>query len=379
MNKIAIIAVTYNRIDSLTRLLKSLENAEYGDERPTLIISIDKSKTDAVEKFADDYHWPHGERIVRKHEKNLGLRNHMMSLGEWFEKFDTLIILEDDLVVSPCFYTYTRQASDKYMDSKEVCGISLYSFSCNYLTRTSFIPVKNEYDGYFMNCAMSWGEVWMKPQWNEFHAWYLEHQEFTSEPHLPEIICCWSKSWLKYHSRYCIETDKYFLHPYVSLTTNYTEQGEHSSEDVSYIFQTTLQQGKKTDFSFPDSAEEAVCYDGFFENKAIYKSLGLSEEECCVDINGTKGNRQKRRFWLTSQKVKLPKVKSFALTYRPVEMGVIDRVEGEEIFLYDTDCTEQKYGVSGVTYLYTASLESGLSVIRKYGLKNFLKELCNRF
>ena len=53
MNKIAIIAVTYNRIDSLTRLLKSLENAEYGDERPTLIISIDKSKTDAVEKFAD--------------------------------------------------------------------------------------------------------------------------------------------------------------------------------------------------------------------------------------------------------------------------------------------------------------------------------------
>ena len=89
MNKIAIIAVTYNRIDSLTRLLKSLENAEYGDERPTLIISIDKSKTDAVEKFADDYHWPHGERIVRKHEKNLGLRNHMMSLGEWFEKFDT--------------------------------------------------------------------------------------------------------------------------------------------------------------------------------------------------------------------------------------------------------------------------------------------------
>lgn len=98
-----------------------------------------------------------------------------------------------------------------------------------------------------------------------------------------------------------------------------------------------------------------------------------------IDINGTKGNRQKRRFWLTSQKVKLPKVKSFALTYRPVEMGVIDRVEGEEIFLYDTDCTEQKYGVSGVTYLYTASLESGLSVIRKYGLKNFLKELCNRF
>ena len=83
------------------------------------------------------------------------------------------------------------------------------------------------------------------------------------------------------------------LEPYVSLTTNYTEQGEHSSEDVSYIFQTTLQQGKKTDFSFPDSAEEAVCYDGFFENKAIYKSLGLSEEECCVDINGTKGNRQK--------------------------------------------------------------------------------------
>lgn len=45
MNEIAIVAVTYNRTDSLKRLLRSLERAHYGNEKPTLIISIDKSKT----------------------------------------------------------------------------------------------------------------------------------------------------------------------------------------------------------------------------------------------------------------------------------------------------------------------------------------------
>ena len=141
MNKIAIIVVTYKRIDSLKRLLNSLEKAYYDNERPTLIISIDKSDSDNVEVFADSYNWPLGEKIVRKHDKNMGLRNHMMSLGEWFSKFETLIVLEDDLVVSPCYYSYTRQASDKYMGDEKIAGISLYSFATNYQTMFAFIPM----------------------------------------------------------------------------------------------------------------------------------------------------------------------------------------------------------------------------------------------
>ena len=55
---IAIVCVAYNRTDSLKRLLTSLEQAYYATPA-TLIISIDKSNTDVVEQFADNYHWLH--------------------------------------------------------------------------------------------------------------------------------------------------------------------------------------------------------------------------------------------------------------------------------------------------------------------------------
>lgn len=374
MNKIAIVAVTYNRTDSLKRLLSSLEKAYYADERPTLIISIDKSKTDVVEQFADDYFWPHGEKIVRKHEQNLGLRNHMMSLGEWFERYGTLVILEDDIVVSPCFYTYVRQASDKYMGNEEVCGISLYSFSRNYQTRLPFTPLSSEYDGFFMNCAMSWGEVWMKPQWQEFYKWYLEHQEFLVEPHLPELICRWEKSWLKYHTKYCIETNKYFLFPYVSLSSNNGDVGVHMGTGNSWGFQVPMQYGEKNFFHLPDTASDAVCYDGFFENKALYHSLGLNEEDCCIDLCGTQCNRLKKRYWLTLVKADFPLVKSFALASRPIESSVINGEYGNEIFLYDTGNRKCKYPIAKLLVLYLYNIEEISMFVHQYGWKSFIKD-----
>ena len=251
MNRIAIIAVTYNRLNSLKRLLDSLEKADYQNESPTLIISIDKSDTDSIEKFADCYVWPVGEKIVSRHEKNMGLKSHMMSLGNWFDEFETLVILEDDIVVSPCFYAYARQSSDFYMSNDEVAGISLYGFSMNYHIGIPFAPMKNEYDGYFMNCAMSWGEIWMKPQWQDFYQWYLDHQDFNYEPHLPESICKWDKSWLKYHTRYCIEQNKYFLHPYTSLSTNNGDTGTHNTKKSDSTYQVSLQVETNLSLVFP--------------------------------------------------------------------------------------------------------------------------------
>ena len=372
MNKIAIIAVTYNRVDSVTRLLKSLEEADYGDEKPTLIISIDKSKTDVMEVFADNYQWPHGEKIVRKHEKNLGLRNHMMSLGEWFDRFDTLVVLEDDIVVSPCFYTYVRQSSDKYMGSNEVCGISLYNFARNYQTRMPFTPMSSEYDGYFMNCAMSWGEVWMKPQWQDFTSWYLDHQDFPMEPHLPELICTWNKSWLKYHTKYCIEKNKYFLYPYVSLSSNNTDIGEHAGAGNSWGFQVSLQYGNKKQYYLPESVKDAVCYDGFFENKALYDALNTCEDECCLDLYGTQCNRLKKKYWLTLAHADFPVVKSFALKYRPVELSVLKGEVGSEIFLYDTGNKEYKTSINKLFVLFLYNLEEISMFVHQYGWKSFI-------
>lgn len=377
MNKIAIVVVAYNRVDSLLRLLLSLEKAWYGEDKPTLIISIDKSNTDVVEEFADQYKWPFGKKIVKKHLQNLGLRNHMMSLGTWFDLFDSLVILEDDIVVSPAFYNYVKQATDKYVNHDDIAGISLYSFSTNYITGLPFSPLVNQYDGYFMNCAMSWGEVWMKKQWASFYSWYLEHQEFNDEPFLPRCLYKWSKSWLKYHTRYCIEYNKYFLYPYISLSTNFSDPGTHNKGSQYTTYQLPLLQGIKN-YTFPDDVSFAVCYDGFFENKHLYEVLGVSESECTIDLHGSKGNRMKRKYWLTTQIADFPIIKSFGLAYKPLEQNIFNSVDGFDIFLYDTNCREVKSKLNQNVLLYSYNIGDLLEFIRMLGIKYILNALISK-
>ena len=54
MSKIAIVVIGYNRINSIKRLLLSLENAYYDNDNIDLIISIDKSDTDIIETYVSD-------------------------------------------------------------------------------------------------------------------------------------------------------------------------------------------------------------------------------------------------------------------------------------------------------------------------------------
>lgn len=381
MKKIAIVAVAYNRVNSLKRLLDSLEKARYTEGNPTLIISIDKSNTTDVEDFADSYIWPHGELIVDKHEVNLGLRPHMLSLGKWFETFDALVILEDDIVVSECFYNYVIQCVDKYSESPEIAGVSLYGYEVNYQTYAPFQPIKDQHDAYFMNCAMSWGQVWLKESWNKFYAWYKQHEEFVPANHLPEKICGWSKSsWLKYHTRYCIEENLYFVYPYISLSTNYGDTGVHNKMGTLTTFQTGLQYGVKVDYILPDFSTSMVKYDGFFENKILYAKLGVLESECCLDIHGTKRNRLKKRYWLTTQIADYKVVKSFALRFRPIEVNVINNIEGNDIFLYDTTCClKNRNKKVNTSILYLHHISDVVNFIRRYGVRHLMTDLWGRF
>lgn len=373
---IAIITVAYNRVNSLQRLLYSLERAYYDTTIP-LIISVDKSDTDVVEHFADDYHWPYGKKIVDKHDQNLGLRPHMMSLGKWFDSYDALVILEDDIVVSPNFFNYTKQTVDKYSSSSDVAGISLYGFGVNYQTGLPFQPFKDEHDVYFMNCAMSWGEIWMRDSWKCFSDWYIQHQEFTIEPHLPKRICQWNqKSWLKYHTRYCIEENKYFVYPYISLSSNFGDAGVHNNSGSNTIYQVELQYGEKTEFVLPEFGFRAVYYDGFFENKSLYKHFGLNPESLCVDLQGEWCNRLNKRYWLTTNVKNYRIIKSFGLNYRPIETNVFLENEGNQIFLYDTQVTEHNLlSSNNKDLLYKYRIHNIVIFIKKYGLRNLLRDL----
>lgn len=376
--KIAIVTIAYNRIESIRRLLSLLNTAAYGNDRVPLIISIDKSKTDDVAQFADSYIWRHGEKIVVKHPNNLGLRRHILSIGEYLNEYDALIVLEDDIIVSPYFYQFAKDSVIQYMHDEDVAGISLYSFAINYQNQKFFYPLKSEYDVYFMNCAQSWGQVWMRDQWNAFVDWYRNHnEEFVNNGNLPQAICDWPKSsWLKYHTKYCIEENKYFVYPYQSYSSNGGDAGTHASFS-NLAYQTCFNWGKWSVPKFP-KIEEGVVYDGFFENKSIVDFLEL-DDDICVDLYGGKNNIENKRYWLTTKKENYLVVKSFGLIYKPIELNVIQKVKGGDIYLYDTSRALnniRRYDRRKLyNYYYGQDVVEHIRWIGSYGLRNCVKLL----
>ncbi len=331
---IAIVSVVYNRTDSLARQLRSLERAVY-PEPVTLVISIDKSRTTAVEDFANSYTWPHGEKRVITHDHNLGTRRHMLSLGALFSDFNALIVLEDDITVAPAFYLFAKACVAAYGDDPLVAGISLYSFPINYETRLPFTPVHSSADVYLMQCAQSWGEVWTRNQWAGFRKWYDAQQgNFLPDYRVPHELFTWPESsWLRFHTRYCIERQLFFVYPYVSLSTNNQDSGVNA-RDSTTLYQAVMSQGRTADFRLPQTADIAIRYDAFFEPLFLADSLGVDPHDLTVDLYAQKTTH--RRYLLTLKALPYAVNASFALREKPMEMNVINHNDGADIFCYDT-------------------------------------------
>lgn len=372
--KIAICVVCYNRPNSLKRILSSLEKAYY-EESATLIISIDKSDTKAVEDLAERYIWPYGELRVVKHSENLGLRKHILSIGDYLNEFEAVIVLEDDIFVAPSFYLYAKACVEKFYDNPEIAGISLFNFPLDYQCGLPFMPMYSDSDVFFVKSAVSWGQVWMRNQWFAFKTWYETHnEEFSMLPHLPESVCAWKHtSWLKYHIRYCIEQDKKFVYPYASYSTCFCDVGTHAVKKQTHT-QSMMMFGEKRVFKL----NPTITYDGFFEAVAIYKHLNLSEEELCIDLFGQKKNRMNRRYWLTRQQLPYHIVRSFGLDFKPWEMNVLQNLEGHEIFLYDTTINSsapsyKNNRINADFYLYRTYLDWRINLWKD--IKNVLRRI----
>ena len=199
-------------------------------------------------------------------------------------------------------------------------------------------------------------------------------------PNLPKSICSWSeKSWLKYHTRYCIETNKYFVFPYVSYTTNFSEPGTHIRK-TDTIFQVPILAGDMKNLRLPDIDDNSIKYDGWFENKALYDCLRLNESECCLDLNSTNGNTMNKRYWLTTRRLPYKVLANFGYTRRPIETNVLEGCHGLGIYLYDTTVkSHYPQNQGNPSFLATHFIQNSFLFIRDYGFRNFFNDFIQLF
>lgn len=345
MDSIAIVVIAYNRAQALLRLLDSLTNAYYpeGLDIP-LIISVDKSDSPDVENVARDYIWDHGDKYVRLHEVNLGLRQHVLECGDIAAGYDGAILLEDDLFVSPAFFMYTLAALQRTRMVQRIGGISLYNHRLNVHAREPFEAIDDGYDNYYMQLASSWGQAFSAEQWVEFRTWYEEHKnDDIAADNVPVNVSSWSeRSWLKYFIKYLIDTDRYFLYPRVSFATNFGDDGEHMGKGSSGISDLQvplagIRSYGQIDMHFSDIDESMAVYDSYFENLCLEHRLPeVVRGQVSIDIYGTRQSAGYKRYVLSSRPLPYRMLESYGRRLRPVDANVLFKVEGRDLFLYDT-------------------------------------------
>lgn len=332
----AIVVVAYNRPNSIKRLLASLEEANYQDSNIPLIISIDRGKdNENIYDIAQAFQWNHGTKTVIYHEENLGLRKHILKCGSLSKEYGSVIILEDDLVVSREFYTYAVQALEFSDDKDYIGGVSLYAHLYNVHVSEPFMPIDDGYDNWYFQFASSWGEAWTQKQWEKFYAWYQKAEKANLvADNMPPYVSSWSdKSWLKYFIKYLIETDKYFLYPRISLTSNFSDVGTHVLIKENSVYQVPLVNKRVRNYMFSTLDESRAIYDAFYESTALRQLHG---KPVSVDLYGHK-SQPKSGLYLTRKELNYKIVDSYACKMRPHEENILHNLKGEVFFLYDME------------------------------------------
>ena len=336
--KPAIVVVGYNRPDALKRLLNSLGNAVYTDDDIHLIISLDKSDNqEDVCKVADEFIWNYGKKIIRKFTERQGLRKHIIQCGDLTEKYGAIIVLEDDLLVSTDFYEYVKQALSFYEHEISITGIALYSHEWNGYSRRNFVPIADQYDTYLGQFSITWGQCWTYEWWSNFKKWYLEHENnLVDNPKIPNNINRWSdKSWGKYFVNYIVETDKYYVIPRVSRSTNCSDVGEHVII-ADNVHQVRMMTGNVETYHFAPITDSQK-YDIYFESTNIKDCFDDAiRDNLVIDLAGYGRIETDKRYLLSTCSLPFKIIETYGLQLRPYEMNIFNKVPGESIFLYDT-------------------------------------------
>ena len=166
MNISPIIIFTYNRIDHLDTLIRSLKKNNLFADSKVFVFSdgpkneIDKKKIENIRIFLKKNLPIHKSEIIER-DVNLGLsRNVIGGITDVFKTYDQLIILEDDLEVSPFFLNYMNDALNMYKSIDNVASISGYMYPID--------PKKFSNDYFFLNLVESWGWGTWKRAWKNF-------------------------------------------------------------------------------------------------------------------------------------------------------------------------------------------------------------------
>jgi len=370
--KPAIVVVAYNRPESLKRLLASLAGLHGAVDVP-LVISIDAGGNQFAQVLAvaEQFEWLYGEKRIVVRERPYGLINHVFACGDLVDEFGAIMLLEDDLVVSPMAYRYVPDALNFYADDPQIAGISLNALWFHGITHEPFTPYLDDGDVFFMQIAWFQGQAYTQQQWARFREW-RETADPTILPsdNMHELFQTFpSTDWFPHKTKYLVQTNRFYAFPRESLSTNFGDSGTHVQG--TKFFQVPLQT-RRTSFRFQPLADSVAVYDSFQEmlpervNRLTDQFAGY---DFSVDLNGTRSQANiPTEFVLTTQEMRHP-LTTFGMEQRPLLANIIHNQPGSGINFGHTADLD----LSWRARLRAASRCHAYFTRRKVGLRQRLK------
>lgn len=257
-----VVLFVYNRLDHTTRVLETLAKNTLAKDTELYVFSdAAKSengleKVNAVREYIRRMDWHENFRNVTivEAEKNKGLAKSVIGgVSEIIEKYGKVIVIEDDLVLSPYFLSYMNDALDYYEEDEKIWAISGYSFPMRSL--------KNyDHDIFYSYRGCSWGWATWKDRWSTVDWNVNDYAELLNNTERQKLfnrggndlvnmlrlqmegkIDSWAIRWVYAQSK----QDMYTVYPKYSYLGNggCDGSGTHSGNNDSYY--TDIKQSKE--------------------------------------------------------------------------------------------------------------------------------------
>lgn len=286
-----IVIFTFNRLDTLELVIKELKQNILAKESDLFIFSDfakkvkDIKSVEAIRNFLHKIEGFKSVTIIQRKE-NFGLaRNIIEGITDIINKYEKVIVLEDDLITSKNFLNYMNQSLDFYKENKKIFAISGFSWNLNSL--------KNIKEDVFLAYRpASWGWATWKDQWKTVDWDLNDYDSFIKDKEaiikfnrggidmtkmLKSFVEGKNNSWAIRWAYSMSRQEKYCIYPKLSKVQNigFGDDATHCTGE--HIHKTILDNSQNTNFKFSDKLEldskilKEFRYQNSYMNKAIKK------------------------------------------------------------------------------------------------------------
>lgn len=178
-----VLLITFNRPEHTAKTIDALRVQHpplvyVFQDGPRLGNTTDEQKCATVRKIIENSIDWDCERHIHFSQINRGCRDAIIfAISEVLKLHESVIVVEDDIITSPAFYTFMCRALEYYKDCTSVYSISGHSHSPSKFK----VPVDYDYDVWASPRLFNWGwgtwrDRWFKTDWSmSYYEELLKH------------------------------------------------------------------------------------------------------------------------------------------------------------------------------------------------------------